>query len=157
MKVDGHQIQFQLTVLATSIGPIVEVDRAELDFGTVTVLKDCSQQLKVTNTSDITAEYTAFTKQKNSIWRALQRHGFLEPKESRTIDVICNADECMRFVDTLHVVVNNGVDLEVALKARGQGSTLFCKDQLNVVQFGTELTHSSVTREFFLENRGRKA
>ena len=64
--------------------------------------------------------------------------------------MICNADECMRFVDTLHVVVNNGVDLEVALKARGQGSTLFCKDALNVVHFGTEHPHNLVTREFFL-------
>lgn len=36
-----------------------------------------------------------------------------------------------KFADTLHIIVNNGVDLEVALKAKGIGSTLYCKDNLN--------------------------
>ena len=51
--------------------------------------------------------------------------------------------------------MNNGVDLEVALRAKGCGSTLFCKDNLNLVEFGTEYTHNNITKEFFLENRGR--
>lgn len=48
------------------------------------------------------------------------------------------------------------MDLEVALRAKGVGSTLFCKDNLNLVEFGTEYTHNNITKEFFLENRGRK-
>jgi hydrocephalus-inducing protein len=52
--------------------------------------------------------------------------------------------------------VNNGVDLEVALKAKGTGSTLYCKENLNFVDFGIEYTHNNITKEFFLENRGRK-
>ncbi len=46
--------------------------------------------------------------------------------------------------------------MEVALRAKGVGSTLFCKDNLNLIDFGTEYTHNSITKEFFLENRGRK-
>jgi hydrocephalus-inducing protein len=52
--------------------------------------------------------------------------------------------------------VNNGFDLEVALRAKGIGSTLFCKDNMNIVEFGTQYTHNNCTKEFFLENRGRK-
>jgi hydrocephalus-inducing protein len=52
--------------------------------------------------------------------------------------------------------VNNGLDLEVSLKAKGVGSTLYCRDNLNLVDFGTEYTHNNITKEFFLENRGRK-
>jgi hypothetical protein len=50
------------------------------------------------------------------------------------------------------------VDLEVVLKAKGTGSTLFCKELLmnTPVDFGTEYTHQNITKEFFLENRGRK-
>jgi hydrocephalus-inducing protein len=70
--------------------------------------------------------------------------------------VVCNADEVQKFQDTLHIIINNGVDLEVALRAKGTGSTLFCKDNLNLIDFGTEYTHQNVTKEFFLENRGRK-
>jgi hydrocephalus-inducing protein len=61
-----------------------------------------------------------------------------------------------KFQDTLHIIINNGVDLEVALRAKGTGSTLYCKTPLNVVDFGREYTHQNVTKEFFLENRGRK-
>ena len=44
----------------------------------------------------------------------------------------------------------------MALRAKGTGSTLYCKDNLNLVNFGIEYTHNNITKEFFLENRGRK-
>lgn len=52
--------------------------------------------------------------------------------------------------------MNNGVDQEVALRAKGVGSTLYCKEELKVIDFGTEYTHKNVPKTFFLENRGRK-
>jgi len=54
----------------------------------------------------------------------------LKSDEEKTIEVVCNADDVTRFADTLYIVVNNGRDLEVALKARGNGSTLYCKEDL---------------------------
>lgn len=48
------------------------------------------------------------------------------------------------------------MDLEVGLKARGVGSTLFCKEGLSNIDFGVEYTHKNVPKQFFLENRGRK-
>jgi len=44
----------------------------------------------------------------------------------------------------------------VNLTAKGVGSTLFCKQDLNNIDFGTEYTHKIVPKQFFLENRGRK-
>lgn len=93
---------------------------------------------------------------KVSVWKVIQRHGVLQPDESKVLDVVCNADECQKFTDTLHIIVNNGVDLEVGLKAKGIGTTLACKDNLKEVNFGTKYTHYNETLEFFLENRGRK-
>ena len=80
----------------------------------------------------------------------------MQPGDEREIEVVCNADEVQKFQDTLHIIINNGVDLEVALRAKGVGSTLYCKSNMNLVDFGTEYTHQNVTKEFFLENRGRK-
>ena len=54
------------------------------------------------------------------------------------------------------MIVNNGTDLEVALRAKGVGSTLYCKEDLRNIDFGTEYTHKNVPKQFFLENRGRK-
>ena len=155
IKVEGLP-PFMLNVLANSTGPKVDYDHEELDFGAVEVLHNVIKPLKITNISKIPAEYTAFTKNKVSIWKVIQRHGILQPDESKTLDVVCNADECQKFNDTLHIIINNGVDLEVGLKARGIGTTLACKQNLKEVNFGTKYTHSNETLEFFLENRGRK-
>lgn len=156
VKVEGYPIPFMITILATSIGPIVSCNKTELEYNNVEVLKDYIEKLVIKNESKIPAEYTAFTKNKESIWKVVQRHGVLNPDEEKELDVVCNADEVQKFQDTLHIIINNGVDLEVALRAKGTGSTLYCKDNLNTIDFGTEYTHSNITREFFLENRGRK-
>lgn len=156
IKVEGYHIPFMVTILANSIGPIVSVNKTELDYGNVDVLKDYVEKIMIKNESKIPAEYTAFTKNKESIWKVIQRHGVLKPDDEKEVEVVCNADEVQKFQDTLHIIVNNGVDLEVALRAKGCGSTLFCKDNLNLVEFGTEYTHNNITKEFFLENRGRK-
>ena len=66
-----------VTVLATSTGPLVEADRDELDYGSVEVLTDKTEKLRIKNKSKIPAEYTAFTKHKESIWKVIQRHGVL--------------------------------------------------------------------------------
>lgn len=102
-----------LTLMAESIGPIVDVDRKEIDWGSVPVLKDKPEKLVIRNASKIDAEYTAFTKTKESIWKVVQRHGILKPDENKVIEVVCNADEVMKFTDTLHIIINNGMDLEV--------------------------------------------
>ena len=82
----------------------------------------------------------------------------IKAKEEKTITVSCQADEVMKFQDTLHIIVNNGMDVEVQLRAKGVGSTLFTKDPLKmtIIDFGTEYTYKTVPRQYFLENRGRK-
>lgn len=97
IKVEGHHIPFMVTVHAAPRGPEVEPDREELDYGNVEALKDETRTLTIRNASQIPAEYTAFTKQKESIWKVIQRHGILQPGEKREIEVVCNADEVQKF------------------------------------------------------------
>jgi hydrocephalus-inducing protein len=152
----GQQTLHQMTILASSVGPKVETKTKELDYKTIDVLKEVKEKFTITNNSKIPADYTAFTKNKESIWKVMQRSGTLQPEDTKEIEVICVADEAQKFSDTLHVVVNNGVDLEVALKAVGRGTTLVCSKDLRVVDFGTCYTHQNKTLDFFLENRGRR-
>jgi len=79
--------------MADSVGPIVVVDKEEIDYGNVEVLRDYTEKIRITNKSKIDAEYTAFTKSKESIWKIVQRHGILKPDEEKVVDVVCNADE----------------------------------------------------------------
>ena len=48
------------------------------------------------------------------------------------------------------------MDVDVQLKAKGVGSTLFCKEDLGLIPFGTQYTHRKITKEIFVENKGRK-
>lgn len=165
VKLDGHNIPVMMLILASSGGPDVKLDTNELDFGSVDVLKDQRKKFTITNVGQIDAEYTAFTKNKDSIWKVIERYGVIKAKQEKQITVVCTADEVQRFQDTLHIIVNNGVDVEVQLKARGVGSTLYCKERVENqpkpdlpwnIDFGTEYTYKHVPRQFFLENRGRK-
>ena len=69
---------------------------------------------------------------------------------------MCCADDAIKFSDILHFVIKEGVDVDVVLKARGVGTTLFCKEDLTFITFGTQYTHRKITKEIFVENKGRK-
>jgi hydrocephalus-inducing protein len=146
IKLEGVPVPVRLQLLANSIGPIVAVDREDIDYGNVEVLKDYTEKIRIKNKSQIDAEFTAFTKNKESIWKVVQRHGILKPDEEKVVDVVCNADEVQKFQDKLHIIINNGVDLEVNLQAKGTGSTLYCKQDLRNIDFGTEYTHKLVPK-----------
>ncbi|CAD8206755.1 unnamed protein product [Paramecium octaurelia] len=145
-----------ITIVAFSEGPKVKTSKTELDFGNVEVLKDYSLKLTLTNDSDIEADFHAFTKNKVSIFKPIQKHGIIKPKESCEIEVLCSADDAVKVSDVLHFVIKEGDDVEVQLKAKGIGSTIFCKDDLSSVNMGVNYTHRKVTKEIFVENKGRK-
>lgn len=127
-----------------------------MDFGNVNVLKDYSEKILITNKSKIEADFHAFTKNKVSIFKPIQKHGVLQPSESMEIEVLCCADEATKVTDILHFVIKEGVDVDVVLKARGIGSTLFCKEDLTLIPFGIQYTYRKITKEIFVENKGRK-
>ena len=93
VKIEGHQVPPMLTILAQSTGPTVNADQDVLDYEDIDVLKDVTKKLKIKNNSRIPAEYTAFTKAKESVWKIIQRHGVLQPDDEREIEVVCNCDE----------------------------------------------------------------
>mgnify|MGYP000931519496 FL=1 len=124
-----------LNICATSIGPPVKVTPEELDFGQVEVLKDYSQKVTIVNASKIPAEFHAFTKQKVSIFKPMIKHAILKPEEKLEVEVICNADDASKFNDILHFVVRDGNDRDVVLRARGTGSTIYCVENLEYLNF----------------------
>ena len=93
VKLDGHNIPVLMFIMASSCGPEIKMDRQELDFGQITVLKDNRQSFKITNVGQIDAEYTAFTKNKDSIWKVIERYGVIKADQDKTITVSCIADE----------------------------------------------------------------
>ncbi len=69
--ISEKNVQQTIRVQANSIGPIAELSRKEIDFGTVQVLKNYSQTITLTNKSEIKADFYAFTKNQNSIFKSM--------------------------------------------------------------------------------------
>ena len=145
-----------INIVANSVGPNVEIDVKDLDFKTVEVLKPVSLKFKIHNISSIEADFHAFTRNKNSIFKPIQKHHVLKPKESLEIEVFCTADNAAIFTDILHFVIKDGVNKDVMLKARGEGTTLFWKEDLSHINFGPQFTYRLIPREIFVENKGSK-
>lgn len=106
-------------------------------------MKNYSQTITLTNKSEIKADFYAFTKNQNSIFKSMQKRYVLKPNESYNVEVVCNADDASKFTDTLFFIIKEGVDKEVLLKAKAIGSTIFCKNIENI-SFGTIYTHKVV-------------
>ena len=81
------------------------------------MLKDVSQKIKIVNKSLIEADFHAFTKKKDSIFRPIQKHGVLASNESMEVEIVCCPDDSAKFTDVLHFVIKEGVDCDVVLKA----------------------------------------
>jgi hydrocephalus-inducing protein len=155
--VSPSNIIHTVKLIAESVGPKVIVSEKELDFGPCVVLFDYPKKILISNQSSIEADFHAFTKNKISIFKPIQRHDILPPDKSMEIEIICTADDTVKFNDTLHIVIKEGLDVDVNLKARGTGTTLFCKEALNLINFGIQYTFRNQTKEIFLENKGRRA
>ena len=97
VKIDGHNLPVMMLILASSGGPDVKLDTQELDFGSVDVLKDQRKKFTITNVGQIDAEYTAFTKNKDSIWKVIERYGVIKAKEEKQITAVYTADEVQKF------------------------------------------------------------
>lgn len=157
IKVLGdNQQPHMITLVANCTGPIVEVLTPELDFGKVKVLDKYPLQVTLHNKSDIEAEYHAFTKNKNSIFSVVEKEGNLQPGEVRDITVMCCADECITFNEILYIVVKEGDDVEVTLKAKGTGTTAYCDEDIKIIDFGIVFSCRNHVRRFTIQNKGRK-
>lgn len=119
------------------------------------MLSQYVQKVTLTNKSVIKADFFAFTKNKNSVFKPLQKRYVLKPEESFDVEIVCYADDQQKFNDTLYFVIKEGVDKEVSLKAKAVGSTIFCKD-ISTISFGTLYTHKAQLQDVFLENKGRR-
>ena len=71
--------------------------------------------------------------------------------------ILCNADDATKFQDILHFVIEDGADIDIVLKAKGTGKTIFCDQDLSIVDFKTLYTYKKHIIEIFVQNKGRKS
>jgi hypothetical protein len=146
----------QVNILALSRGPRVELSSPEVRWGPTDCLKDAQRKLKMTNVSTIPAAFKTFIKNTRSVFRIDIRDGVLSPGEAVEFTLTANLDDTILLRDHLHIIITEGDNIVVPLSARGVGTTIFCSDSLETLDFGAQLTNRVCERRLTLENRGRR-
>jgi hydrocephalus-inducing protein len=156
IRILGHNVPYPITLTATSIGPRVHVDKQLLDYGPCKCLQPETRSLRITNDSSIDAAIRVFMKSKNSVWTVHTKMIHLTPQETCNLDITLVADETVKMSDVVHLVVQEGNDLAVNVRARGIGTPVTAPEPLDLIDFGTQYTTRTITRKYVVENRGRK-
>jgi len=146
----------QAAIVASSVGPRIELDQAALNWGATVCLFDSPRPLTITNVSLIPAPFKTFIKNARSKFRVDVREGILGPQESLKLIVIANLDDIIAHTDDLHIIVKEGDSVTVPLSARGTGTTMFSTTDMRVVDFGYQFTNHICEKKITLENKGRR-
>ena len=128
----------------------------EVHFGKVGCLVDVTRTLTLQNVSLIPAPFKTFIKTTRSKFKVDILEGVLAPDEKVTLTLTANLDDALPHKDELHVVVTDGDNLSVTLKAIGTGTTLHCDHDVSTVDFGHVFTTNVCEHTFVMENKGRR-
>lgn len=145
------------TLQAMSVGPCVEPSKPEVNWGKIPCLEDIVEELELHNNSLIPAPFKTFIKSARSKFAVDIKEGVLAPDERLTLRLIAHLDDTTNHKDQLHVLVTEGENLIVPLKARGVGTTVHCDAEISVLDFGSQFTSTTCERTVMLENKGRRA
>jgi hydrocephalus-inducing protein len=156
----------EFVLAARSTGPILSFGSpdapaalAAVSFGKVSVLDVHRQTLHMFNDSLIAANVKAFVAGKGSPFAIGTREVTLAPGEPFDLDVSVKLDETYAFNDVLHLLVEDGEEIEVPLSASGTGHTLHCADVTGhaLLDLGDRFVGAPFTYTLVVRNHGRRA
>jgi len=138
------------------IGPRVLVEKPEVKWGNIECLKHEVRSLRITNDSPIPASMNFFLKMGRSRYDISIREAVLDPNQFIDLEINANVDDTTIHKDELHIIVTDSDNIMVPLSARGTGTTMYCSQDIQIIDFGPQLTNNSFERRFTLENKGRR-
>lgn len=156
LRILGQNSARNLILIANTIGPIVTVEPNLVDWGNAHCLEAITRSVLVSNNSVIPASIRCIMKSKNSLWTLSPKAMELPPHGSSTLNMTLTIDEVAKMTDTVHVIVHESNDVAVTVRAKGIGTPVMCRESLEVIDFGTQYTTQTHSKEFVIENRGRQ-
>ncbi len=158
VKISGQNTPPLLIELeAQGSGPVIETSApGGMDWGRVPCLTPAQRVLQLTNISTIPAPFKTFIKGARSKFSVDVHEGLLLPGENTSLVLTADLDDTTPHKDELHLLVTEGDSIVVPLRAFGTGTTMFCEHDLSLVDMGEVWTNQTCTRQFMLENKGRR-
>merc|ERR1712124_77348 len=128
----------------------------QVDWGKTTCLIPSTREVTIKNESFIPAPFQAFVKNPRTKFTVEPAEGTLAPQQTAVLKVTCVLDDATPHKDTLTVSVLEGDTVMVSLTAKGRGTTMFCEESLELLDFKHQFTALQCSRRFLLENKGRR-
>ena len=157
----------RIILKAEALGPHISTDVNYKEFKGIKVLARVKDKIVLHNNSEIPAPFTAFTKERNSVFDIEPRTGVLEPDESKELSIVCSPNDTNVFDDILYIEVRNGRCCEVRLRVKATGTSICIanfesqqedpmKPPVYTIDIGTHYANFEVLQVLNVENRGRR-
>jgi len=147
-----------IMMTGSCVGPSIETDKREVSWGKIACLKDHTRTLVMKNTSTIVAHLKCKIEGgSESKFRLDVRKHVLQPGESATLNLTVQLDDIVKFKEMLNIEVRHSDTIDIPLIAKGDGTTMFCREDLTMIDFGYNFTSQKCQRKFLLENKGRRS
>ena len=136
-------------------GPVLSVSPVELKWGKQAVLKGNVKEIRLSNESEIAATFECLLK-KGEVFKCTPSSGTLDAGATVILQVAATLDDTIAFSDMMIVAVSNGCALHVPLHASGTGTTIWCQERLDTVDFGKQFSKDECVKTYTLVNKGRR-
>ncbi|KAK9856463.1 hypothetical protein WJX84_004587, partial [Apatococcus fuscideae] len=129
----------------------------DIAFGSVPVLKETIQKLRIVNPGPIPASFSMSMETRDSPFKVQPLTAELIPNEELELEIMVNPDQTKLLRDTLHVIINEGDDLMFPTTAVGAGQLITCDASTAGVDFGHQFIGWQSSREVLVRNHSRKS
>lgn len=157
IKIIGSQNPpFEISIGASSVGPVVSLDRAVIDWGKMQVLQDHVDQITLQNASPIPAKFKVSLKHNSPTFCVKSDTGIIPSESSITLDVIFLPDDSIKFTEELIITITNGDILTAKLIGSGRGFSIVSDVEIEDMDLGSHFTERILMRTFTLTNMSRR-
>ncbi|XP_039769505.1 hydrocephalus-inducing protein homolog isoform X2 [Ornithorhynchus anatinus] len=142
---------------STGEGPVVYVHPAQINFGSIFVLKDVSRTLQLSNQSFIPAHFRAQMAHGHSLWRIEPSEGVVPPETEVLLTLTAHLDDTLKFQDTVILVIENSNTYKIPVQALGIGTTIVTdKPFAPALNLGAHFSVDPCRYHFKITNVGRR-
>lgn len=154
--VGKEEMPLVLDVSARGVGPKVHLSASSLDWGKIPVLESKTMTLTLRNDSRIPTAFECALPRDGSVFKVVPMIGTIPPGETIAVQVTALLDDTVIFSELLKVTVHMGSVYDVALHAKGLGSTIRIKESIEDVDFSSVFSNQACRRRVTVVNHGRR-
>ncbi|NXJ80823.1 HYDIN protein, partial [Trogon melanurus] len=153
---EGYPLKIHL--VSVGEGPVVYVHPSKINFGSIQVLQDASQTLRLSNQTVIPASFRAEMAGKSSCWRIEPSKGVIPPETEVSVAVIAHLDDTDKFKDEVNLFIQDSRSYVIPVQAVGVGTTIVTdKPFAPELNLGPHFSLDPCRYCFKVTNKGRRA